>query len=136
MNMGDAPKDDGGEKRISLPKAFACAFSGIGHAFAEGRNFKIECVFAVAAIVLGLAFGIDATSWLVVIVCIGLVLGAECANTALEALVDLVSPEYNDFARIAKDCAAGAVLILSIAALIVGIALYAPPILNLIGLMP
>ena len=122
------------EKRISLAKAFGCAFKGIGHAFVEGRNFKIETAFGVAAIILGFVFAIDRASWLAVIICIGLVLGAECANTAIEAIVDHVSPEYNDFARIAKDCAAGAVLLFSIAALIVGIVLFAPPLLALIGI--
>ena len=123
------------ESRISLAKAFACAFNGIGHAFVAGRNFKIETGFAIAAVVLGIIFKNDLVTWLIVVVCIGLVLGAECANTAFEALVDLVSPEYNDLARIAKDCAAGAVLIFAIAALIVGVALYAPPILALMGLI-
>ena len=120
--------------RIPIAKAFACAFKGIAHAFAEGRNFKIECAFGVAAIVLGFVFAIDAASWLAVIICIGLVLGAECANTALEALVDLASPGYSELARIAKDCAAGAVLLFSLAALAVGVILYAPPILTAMGL--
>ena len=133
MGFSDVNHKKGDSGRIPLHSAFACAFKGIGHAFVEGRNFKIECVFAVAAIVLGVAFSLDLSSWLAVIICIGLVLGAECANTALEALVDLVSPEYNRLAGIAKDCAAGAVLLFSIAALIVGIILFAPPILKLIG---
>ena len=132
--MGEKAPNDSRRGRISLGRAFACAFSGIGHAFAEGRNFKIECVIGAFAIILGFVFSNSLAEWLAVIICIGLVLGAECANTALEALVDLVSPEYHDLARIAKDCAAGAVLILSIAALVVGIVLYAPPILALVGI--
>ena len=133
--MGEQRPSASREGRIPLGSAFACAFHGIGHAFAEGRNFKIECVFGVLAIVLGFFFSIAPAEWLAVIICIGLVLGAECANTALEALVDLVSPEYHELARIAKDCAAGAVLIFSIAALVVGIVLYAPPILVLLGIV-
>lgn len=122
------------EGRSSLSRAFACAFKGIGHSFREGRNFKIECVFAVAAVVFGIVFGNSLVEWLIVIVCIGLVLGAECANTALEAVVDLASPDYHELARIAKDCAAGAVLIFSLAALIVGVVLYAPPLLAALGI--
>lgn len=132
--MGEKAPNSSHDGRISLGRAFACAFGGIGHAFAEGRNFKIECAIGVLAIILGFVFSNSLAEWLAVIICIGLVLGAECANTALEALVDLVSPEYHDLARIAKDCAAGAVLILSIAALVVGIVLYAPPILALVGI--
>lgn len=132
--MGSSVSGNAGKEKMTLGRAFACAFRGIGHAFCEGRNFKIECVFAVFAIVLGIAFSNSLPEWLAVIICIGLVLGAECANTALEAVVDLASPEYHELARIAKDCAAGAVLIISIAALVVGIILYAPPILTLIGI--
>jgi len=132
--MAQETPDSNGSSRIPLSRAFGCAFQGIGHAFVEGRNFKIECVFGVAAIVLGFVFSISVPEWLAVIICIGLVLGAECANTALEALVDLVSPDYHELARVAKDCAAGAVLLFSIAALIVGIVLYAPRILALIGI--
>ena len=73
--------------------------------------------------------------WAVVCVCIGVVLGAECANTALETLVDLVSPEYNELARITKDCAAGAVLINAIAALFVAAFIFLPKMLALVGLM-
>ena len=124
----------GKEKRISLIAAFKYAFKGIGHAFMEGRNFKIECIIGIAAIVLGFIFKIDVPSWLAVVICIGLVLGAECANTAIESVVDLVSPEYHDLARIAKDCAAGAVLLFALAALIVAVVLYAPPLLAIIGI--
>lgn len=131
--MGEHAPKGSRDERISLGRAFVCAFSGIGHAFAEGRNFKIECAVGALAIILGFVFSNSISEWLAVIICIGLVLGAECANTALEALVDLVSPEYHDLARIAKDCAAGAVLIFSVAALIVGVVLYAPPILALLG---
>lgn len=132
--MGAGVSENADKKKTTLGRAFACAFGGIAHAFREGRNFKIECVFAVLAIVLGIAFSNSLPEWLAVIICIGLVLGAECANTALEAVVDLVSPEYHELARIAKDCAAGAVLILSIAAFIVGVVIYAPPILALVGI--
>ncbi|HAM15742.1 MAG TPA: diacylglycerol kinase [Eggerthellaceae bacterium] len=119
----------------SLLHSFKCAFAGIGRAFASGRNFKIELGFAVAAIVLGVAFRIDFTQWAVVFACIGMVLAAECANTALEALVDLVSPEYHELARIAKDCAAGAVLVMSIASLFVAAFVFLPNMAAAFGIV-
>ena len=118
----------------SLGSAFKNAWAGIAQA-ARGRNFKIELGFGVVAVVLGVALRIDFAEWAVVCLCIGVVLGGECANTALEALVDLVSPEYHDLARIAKDCAAGAVFITSIASLFVAAFVYLPKMLHVIGLV-
>ena len=118
----------------SLARAFACAFAGIGNA-SRGRNFKIECAVGMLAIVLGLAFRISQLEWIAVVICIGLVLGLECANTAIESAVDLAAPHYDELAKRAKDCSAGSVLVASIAALIVGIVLFAPRILAIIGLV-
>ena len=120
-------------KKSSLAKAFGYAFSGIAAASRE-RNFRIELCFAVAAIVLGFAFQISLPEWLAVVICIGAVLGLECINTALEAVVDIASPDFNPLAGRAKDCCAGAVLIMSIAAFIVGFVLFAPRLLALVGL--
>ena len=114
--------------RQSLIQAFGHAADGI-RASARGRNFKIELGFGIAAIILGIVFGIDATQWAVIAVCIGCVLGGECFNTALEALVDLVSPEYHELAKTAKDCAAGAVFICSIASLFVAAFIFLPEML-------
>ena len=120
--------------KVSLIDAFRFAAQGILHACHE-RNFRIELVFAVAAIVLGLFFSLSPVEWMIVVVCIGLVLGGEALNTALEALVDLVSPGYHEYAKIAKDCAAGAVLLFSLAAFVVGCILFVPRILILGGFL-
>jgi diacylglycerol kinase len=65
-----------------------------------------------------------------IILTIGLVLGAEFFNTAIEALVDLVSPDHHPLAKIVKDVCAGAVLICAVSAVLVGIFLFAPPLLS------
>ena len=119
---------------FTLAAAFKCAAQGISTACVTQRNFKIQLAIAVLAIALGLLCSRSATEWIAVIICIGLVLGLECLNTSIEALVDLVSPGYDKRAGIAKDCAAGAVLIASCASLIVGIIVFVPGILRLIGL--
>ncbi len=93
---------------------------------------RIHAVVAVLAIILGVVFRIHAYEWLAVLLCIGAVMSLECLNTALEALVDLVSPEYNDTARIAKDCAAAAVLLAAVISVVVACVVYIPHMLNMI----
>ena len=112
--------------------SFKCAAQGIAHAFVEGRNFKVQLCFGIAAVVLGIAFSIDATQWAVIAVCIGVVLGGECFNTAMEAVVDLASPDYHELAKHAKDCAAGGVLVCSIASLFVAAFVFLPKIVALL----
>ena len=119
--------------RAPFIKSFGFAFEGIAAAFRDGRNFKVQLCFAVLAIVLGIAFAIDPVEWTAIAICIGVVLGLECLNTAIEALVDLVSPGYNEKAKNAKDCAAGAVLLCSIASVAVAAFVFLPRILHLLS---
>lgn len=116
--------------RQTLIQAFGNAANGIRCAARE-RNFKIELGFGIAAVILGIGLRISAAEWAVIAVCIGSVLGGECLNTALEALVDLASPDYHELAKIAKDCAAGAVFICSIASLFVAAFIFLPKMLAL-----
>jgi diacylglycerol kinase len=83
------------------------------------------------AIILGFVFNINTTQWIAVVLSIGLVLAAEVFNSAIEALVDMVSPVYNKKAGIVKDMAAAAVLTTAIMAVIVGIIIFLPYILHL-----
>lgn len=119
--------------RAPFIRSFGYAFSGIAQAFREGRNFKVQLCFAVLAIVLGIFFAIDPVEWAVIAVCIALVLGGECLNTAIEAVVDLVSPEYDERAKRAKDCAAGAVLLCSIASVAVAAFVFLPRFIQLVS---
>ena len=112
-------------------KSFVYAFRGIVETFHVGQNFKVQLFFAVLAIGLGIGFQIDAAEWAVIAVCIGVVLGGECVNTAIESVVDLVTPEYHDLAKRAKDCAAGGVLLCAIASAIVAMILFLPRIIAL-----
>lgn len=118
--------------RAKFFQSFAFAFSGIAQAFLVGRNFKVQLCFAVAAIVLGFAFSISPEEWLAIVICIGCVLGGECVNTAVEAVVDLASPDYHVLAKRAKDCAAGAVLVCAIASLFVAAIIFLPKFAQLL----
>ena len=113
--------------RQPLKESFKHAGEGIACAFRE-RNMRIEAGFAVAAVLLGLVLRIDAASWLAVVLCIGIVFALEALNTAMEAVVDLASPDYHELAKRAKDCAAGAVLIMSLISLVVACIVYLPRI--------
>ncbi len=117
--------------RAKFIASFGYAFQGIATAFKEGRNFKVQLCFAVLAIVLGVWLQISFVEWTVIAVCIGVVLGGECINTSIEALVDLVSPEYNDLAKRAKDCAAGGVLLCAIASVAVAAFIFLPRFIQL-----
>ena len=120
--------------RTTLPASFKHAGAGIAAAFATQRNMRIHAAFALAAIILGFVCRITVAEWAVVLICIGVVFGLECINTALEAIVDLASPHYHELAKRAKDAAAGGVLCAAICSLIIGIILFAPPLLSLVGI--
>jgi len=112
----------------SLLKSFEYAFDGIKTEFKKGRNFRIQISMGVLAVVLGIILKIPNYEWFDLILVIASVLILELINTAVESIVDMVSPEIQEKARIAKDVSAGAVLVASIAAVFVGAFLFLPKI--------
>ena len=119
-------------KTRSLWHSFACAFAGLRDVVRGGRNAKIHFVIALTVIAAGFCLNISRTDWAILLLTIGAVFAAEAANTALESVVDLASPEHHDLARRAKDCAAGAVLVMAIAAVAVGLLILGPPLASAI----
>lgn len=111
------------KKRI---KSFGYAFKGIASLIRKEHNAWIHCTAIVLVTIAGFHFGITPTEWCIVVLCFGLVLAAEGFNTAIERLVDLVSPDFHPIAGDVKDVAAGAVLICAIAAAIVGMIVFIP----------
>lgn len=109
---------------MSLFKSFRYAFRGLAVAVREQRNLKIHLGAALVVTALGFWFGISATDWCVLLIMIGLVLGLELINTAIENLTDLVSPEFHPLAGKVKDIAAAAVLVVSIISVIVGLIIF------------
>ncbi len=118
---------------IAMARAFSCAFSGILYALRTQRNFKVHAAFALAAVVLGFALRIPRWSWLAVVACIAAVIALEVMNTAVEAVVDMVSPEWNELAMRAKDCAAGAVYVAALGSLAIAAIVYIPPVIELVS---
>lgn len=106
------------------------AVAGIRHGWATQRNFRIECVLGGLTLLAALWLR---TPIAPVLLACGLVLGLELLNTALEALVDLVSPEQHRLAKVVKDTAAGAVLLACVFAVLVGAAVLVPPLMRVFG---
>ena len=112
------------ENHPSFVRSFLFALQGFRIAIQTERNIKVMLGGAAFAITCGLIIGIDATSWAIVILCCGVVLAAELLNTAVETVVDLVSPEFHPLAGRAKDIAAAAVWVLCLLVGIVGIIIF------------
>lgn len=94
--------------------------------FRTERNMRIHLTFTVLVIIFGWILRISNTEWLLCLLCFGLVFTAEMVNTAIENIVDLVSPQQNKLAGKAKDIAAGAVLVSAIISACVGLIIFIP----------
>ena len=104
---------------IAVVRSFLYAFRGIWLLIRTQRNAKVHALAVLVVVVAGVWLDISRVEWLIVTVMCTLVLALEAVNTAIEAVVDLASPQYHELAKRAKDVAAGAVLIAAIGALIV-----------------
>lgn len=109
-----------------LLASFKYAISGIVHAFRSERNMKIHGIALILVVAFAAYLGITAVEWVLLLLTIGLVLAMELMNTAIEALVNLVTEEYRRFAAIAKNVAAGAVLFCAFVAIIIGLIIFLP----------
>ena len=120
------------EKKDPLYRSFGYAFQGIFTCFRKERNMKIHCVAAVLVVIAGVILKISAIEWCICMVLFGLVMALEHVNTAVEAVVDMVTEEYHPLAKVAKDTAAGAVLIAAIMAAIAGCIIFLPKIAQIL----
>lgn len=116
-------------KRI---QSFSHAIRGIKASAISEIHMKVHIAISVAVLIAGFALDISILEWFVCLLCIGLVLSLEVVNTAIEDIVDLVSPDHHPLAGKAKDAAAGAVLIAAIVSAIAGSIIFIPKILALI----
>jgi undecaprenol kinase/diacylglycerol kinase (ATP) len=121
---------------LDRARSFRFAWEGISYVFRTQRNAQIHLVIIVIVLFLTVWLALPFEEIALIFLTIGVVLGAEFFNTAMETLVDMVSPDHHPLAKIAKDVCAGAVLICAVSAVLVGIALFAPPLLNKLNLIP
>lgn len=109
------------------------AIDGINYTIERERNFKIEMIVAILVIVAGFFFEVSKTEWLILLITTASVLALELINTSIERCVDLVTKDYQELAKNAKDASAGAVLIMSFFSACVGIIIFLPKFLEMIG---
>ena len=115
-------------KKNPITESFGYAFEGIWTGIRNERNMKIHCAAIIFVTLAGTLFQISATQWCICLLLFGLVAALELVNTAIEAVVDLVTEEKKPLAKTAKDTAAGAVLIAAIASVIIGLLIFVPHI--------
>ena len=120
------------KSKPSLLKSFYYAFQGIKVNILTERNLAIHFCVMLLVIVCGFTFKISTTEWLICILLFGFVITLELMNTAIETAIDICKPEINPKAKLAKDTAAGAVLVVAIVAVVVGIIIFGPKIINVI----
>ena len=112
-------------KRI---ESFGYAFKGIATLFISQPNARIHAAVLSLVILAGFYFQIERSEWLTIVLISALVLSAEAMNTAIEFVVDLVSPDYHPLAGKAKDVAAAAVLLAAFGAVVIGLIIFLPKI--------
>lgn len=112
------------QERRALFKSFLYAFRGVRFCVKNERNMRIHLAAAVFVTAFSLVYGLTPGEYAVLFLTMGAVVAAEAVNTAVEAVVNLESPSYNELARIAKDVAAGAVLLTALSACAVGVCLF------------
>lgn len=127
MEKRNYPSKPGYSKRV---KSFHFAFTGLKELVKSEPNARIHLVATILAIVAGIFFKISTNEWCIVSIVIGLVWAAEGFNTVIEKLVDHITPEYNETARVVKDISAGAVLACAIGAFACGCFIFLPRIIN------
>jgi len=123
-------------KGISLKrliKSFGYAFNGLRLMIIQEQNAKLHLLAVLLVVVAGLYFQLLAFEWIVVIIVSGSVLAAEAFNTSIEALSNAISPEFDKKIKHVKDFAAGAVLIVSLTSVIVGLVIFVPKIIAMFG---
>lgn len=109
-----------------LIKSFVYAFRGLTKTWREEQNLQVQSLAAVLVIALGLYLNITLSEWILLIFVIGLVLLAELVNSAVERITDVLKPRINGYVREIKDIMAGAVMLTSVLAVIVGAMIFLP----------
>ena len=113
---------------ISRINAIRHAFRGWWHVLKTQHNAWVHSMVATVVIVLGFWLEIPPRDWAVIMLTIAMVFMAEFINTAIEAMVDLASPQKHPLAKVGKDVGAGAVLVAALAAVLIGLLILGPPL--------
>lgn len=109
------------------------AWRGLHHTWKTQGHIKFHFVAGISVLYFAWWLGVTNFEWLILIFAIGCVIGAEVMNTAIEIVVDMVQPNFNPLAGMAKDVAAGAVLVAAIQAIVIGLIVFFPPLFRFVG---
>lgn len=115
-------------KHSNLLRSFAFGFRGLAYCLRSEPNMRLHGVAAMAVVGAGWYFRVAAWEWMAISLCIGLVVAAECLNTALERLADRVCPTEDPLIKHAKDCGAAAVLAIAITSVVIGGLVFVPKV--------
>ena len=118
-----------GIKKILASSMYSA--QGLKYAFVNERSLWLYSVLAGLSIILGFILDISVNQWICLLLSLGVVLTIELINTAIEAVVDMVTLEYNELAKIAKDCGSAATCVASIIAFIIAVVIFIPKIILL-----
>jgi diacylglycerol kinase len=136
MNPSTLPPDEGRRSpKCSLIASFGHAFDGLGYVIREERNARLHLLSACLVIALGLWLGLTPVEWGLLVIAIALVFAGEMLNTVVELVVDLITRDRHPLAKHAKDVAAGAILVASIAAVLLGLIILGPKLLVRLGIL-
>lgn len=116
------------QKTSSFWRSFGQAYRGILYSWKTQRHFRFHIVAGVIVLLAAWLLRLTRWEWAILLLTIGSVIAAEVMNTAVEIVVDLVQPNFHPLAGMAKDVAAGAVLVTAIQAVLVGIVIFGPPL--------
>ena len=111
-------------KNQTFIQALKNTINGIIYTYKTSRNLKVESIIGICAIILGIVLKLSKIEWAVLVITMFFVLMAEMINSAIEETVDLITEEYNEKAKNAKDIAGGAVTLASLMSIIIGIILF------------
>jgi diacylglycerol kinase len=114
-------------------RSFRIGILGFCHAVRAEQNMRIHCLAALVVIVAACVLKLVVWEWVAISLCIGLVISAECMNTALERLADRVSGETDPLIKHAKDCGSAAVLVLAATSAAVGGVIFVPKLWSVLG---
>ena len=119
---------------IRFFKSFKYSIEGLKYAYKYEQSMLIHVIATICVLLANIFFQVSGIEWLITLLAIGMVLSAELINSAIEAVVDLVTLEEHPLAKIAKDCSSAATFILACMAALIGIVVYVPYIMGVLGL--
>lgn len=118
-----------------LIKSFIYAFRGLVKAFREEQNLRIQAVMGIIVLATAWYFGVTRMEWCILILTIGIVMLTEIINTAIELVTDVLKPRIDNYVKVIKDVMAAAVMMSSVMAVVIGLIIFIPYLLEKFGIV-